>query len=311
MLKNASTLSALLVLVLLLGACKTREANGGKQGKWLNYAELDAAEEQQLRRQLKVEKRVALSSTVTDTGEVWYTSEVILYNTYGQPNLTQYFDLQGAVTKEIRYEYKDSLMTREVTTEATGYSSDMHYSYNPQGFKVQELFFQRGDTSLKRDYKIDAVGNELEVSLYRYREKVSLKLITERDAEGKPKHVREVQGDKTNWSETYEISDTAWHIRRIGEGNKLDGDFTMRFDANGALVQMINRGADGKTRMAADYTNDAKGRHTMEQFFGSTGLAMQVTDYKYGDNGLIAERILNSAGVGGRAITRYTYSYRK
>jgi hypothetical protein len=307
--RNAFFTLAILACMLLLGACKTSESSA-KPGKWIPYTEQTLLKERQLRAQLKVEKREAMSSMMTDSGEVWYPSEVTRYNTFGQPTLSQLLDASGVVTKETRSTYQDSLLTREVITEASGYSSSMDYKYNALHQKVEELIMQRGDSLLKRSYKLDEYGNEMEVQLERYREHAHLQLMTKRDPLGQPISVTELQDGKPNWTETYQITDTLWRIKRTDGQNKVQGDYEMHI-ANDAVTQMINRGPDGKTRMSIFYTNDAQGRVIKEQYVGMQGQPMQGTEFKYDAQGLPSERILISPTVAEKLVTRYTYTFRK
>ena len=72
----------LVCAVLLLVGCKQNAgvANNGKLTKWIPYNEKSTLADQALRVKLKVERREAMTNTVTDTGEVWFASEVTLYN---------------------------------------------------------------------------------------------------------------------------------------------------------------------------------------------------------------------------------------
>jgi hypothetical protein len=309
MYKNSSLLIAALICALLLVGCKASESQ--KLGKWLTYAEKAALEEQQLRKELKVEKREAMTNQVTDSGETWFPSEVILYNTYGMPTLNQSLDATGKVTKETRSTNKDSLIIAEEITEATGYTSKLTYGYNAQGQKIKEVFFQRGDSILKREYKLDALGNEMEVNLLKFRDGAKFQLLTKRDNLGRPDTVREMQEGKANWTEAYELTDSLWRIQRWDAENKLQSDYEMRFDANGAIRQMINRNPDGQVRMSIVHTNDKSGRPLKDQFMGAQGKPMQSTTYKYDDKGLLIERTMEIPGQAAGVVTKYTYSYRK
>jgi hypothetical protein len=308
------TLLGLAIVACILGisACKPSDSSANsKSGKWLPYPERAALEEQHLRRSLQVEKREAMTNTVTDSGEVWFPSEIILYNAYGLPTLLQLMNAEGQVTKETKYEYKDSLLLREVVQEYSGFSSAMHFTYNAQGQRIGELLFQRGDSVLNRSYKLDPLGNEVEVSLHRFRDDAHLQLLTERDAQGRPTKVQEMQDGKANWTETYAMSDSLWRIRRTDAQGQLQSDYEMRFDPKGAIIQMVNRSPEGKPRMTIDYTNDAQGRPLKEQYFGSEGQPMQGTEFRYSDKGLLVERSLLSPGLGKPIVTRYSYFYRK
>jgi hypothetical protein len=312
MLKNSHYLFALIALSLCIAACKPSENSGkAKSGKWLPYPEQKAFEEQQLRASLKVEKREGMSNVLKDTVETWYPSELSLYNQYGQITLSQLMDSEGKVTKETKYEYRDSLLIKEIIKESSGYSSAMEYGYNEKGQKISELMFQRGDSVLRRSYVVDANGNEMEVELLKFRDGAKFKLETQRNEKGEPIHVKELQDGVPNWTEVYEISDSLWRIKRSDAQNHVQGDYEMRFDQNQAITQMINRDESGKIRISIVYTNDAQGRNLKEQYFGGQGQAMQASEFRYNDQGLLVERTFSSPTSPQKTITRYTYSFRK
>jgi hypothetical protein len=311
MMRNAFTWIALVTCCLLLGACKSQDAAAAKPGKWMNYAEITASKEQQLRRMLKVEQRDGMSSAVTDTGEVWYPSEITQYNIYGLPTLSQLMDQSGVVTKETRYEYQDSLVVREYVKESTGYSAALHFKYNEKGQKIEELMFQRGDSALRRTYTLDALGNEIAVDLYKFRDHAFLKLLTTRDAMGRPVDVQEMQNGKANWTEKYAMSDSVWRIKRSDANGTLQSDYEMHFDAQRSISKMVNRDPEGKTRMRVDFTNDAQGRVIQDQFYGAQDQPLQGTRSRYNDQGLLVERILTTPTQTLPIKTKLTYSFRK
>ena len=312
MYRNIYAIVALLLCGLAIGACKTSDSSSArKPGRWLPYPEQVAHEEQLLRRKLQVERREGTSNTITDGKEVWYPSEITIYNQYGQATTVQYLDPSGAVTKEARSEYKDSLLLREVITESSGYSSALHYKYDDKGKKLEELLFHRGDSVLRRSYTLDPHGNEVEVSLHKFRDGANLKLLTSRDAMGRPDTVREIQDGKTNWTEVYTISDSLWRIRRTGPQMEVQGDYQMRFDAQGAITQMINRNEEGQPRLTITYTNDAQGRQIREEYFGAQGQAMQATESHYNAQGLLDERTFSSPTQPHKVTTKFTYYFRQ
>ncbi|MFN8394174.1 MAG: hypothetical protein U0176_05805 [Bacteroidia bacterium] len=299
-------------VALLLPACKESAGSSKKRRtKWLPYVEQAALDENALRARLHVMSREAKTNAPSDTGIVWFPSETILYNAYGQPTMAQEFDQTGAMVKETRSDYQDSLLVRQAVNEKSGYSSAIHTTYNAAKLKVSELLFQRGDSIMRREYKVDDLGNELEVSLIRYRDSSRYKLVTERDDLGRPVNVKEMQGEKTNWTETYEISDTLWRILRKETSGKLQSDYEMRFDKEGRITRMVNRNPDGKARIQVDYTYDAKGHPLTESYIGGNGQPMQTMEFSYDDKGLITERRLIVPNQPFVLTTRYTYIFRK
>ena len=312
MYRNQFAIVALLLCCLAIGACKTTDSSSArKPGKWLPYPEEVAQKEQTLRRKLHVEKREGMSNTFTDGTETWYPSEITLYNQYGQPTIVQYMDPTGKVTKESSTEYKDSLILREVITESSGYSSALHYKYDDKGKKLEELLFQRGDSILRRSYTLDPYGNEIEVGLYKFRDGAKMKLLTSRDELGRPDTVREMQDGKANWVEVYTITDSLWRIKRTGPQNEVQGDYQMRFDAQGAITNMVNRNPDGQARLTVKYTNDAQGRQIKEEYFGAQGQAMQSTESHYNAQGLLDERSFSSPTQPHKVTTKFTYYFRQ
>ncbi len=312
MYRNTVAIVTLLFCSLLIGACKTSDSSSShKPGKWLPYAEEVALKEQNLRRTLHVEKREGTSNTFADGTEAWFPSEITLYNTYGQPTIVQYMDAAGTITKETRTEYQDSLILREVITESSGYSSALHYKYDSKGKKLEELLFQRGDSILRRSYTLDPYGNETEVDLHKFRDGAKMKLISSRDRLGRPDTVREMQDGKANWTEVYVITDSLWRIKRWGPQHELQGDYQMRFDAQGAITEMINRNEEGQARLTVKYTNDAQGRQVKEEYFGAQGQAMQSTESHYNAQGLLDERSFSSPTQSHKVVTKFTYYFRQ
>ncbi|MBP6722040.1 MAG: hypothetical protein KA239_06950 [Bacteroidia bacterium] len=303
----------LVCAVLLLVGCKQNAgvANNGKLTKWIPYNEKSTLADQALRVKLKVERREAMTNTVTDTGEVWFASEVTLYNNYGLPTLNQEFDQAGKIVKETRTDYRDSLIVRQAVTEGTGYSSAIEYTYNDKQQKAGELIFQRGDSVLRRTYFLDVAGNEIKVGLKRYRDKTAFELITDRDELGRPAKVREMQGTTANWSEVYTMTDSLWRIQRSDSNGKLISDYEMRFDQNGAISRMVNRTPEGRVRLQVDYVNDKNGRPLTESYFGSNNQAFQTYEYKYDEAGLLLERKLITPNQSFVLTTKYTYTFRK
>ncbi|HEX2900731.1 MAG TPA: hypothetical protein VHS96_13495 [Bacteroidia bacterium] len=303
----------LCLLAILVAGCKQNAgvASNGKPVKWVPYNEKSTLADQALRARLKVERREALTNTLTDTGEVWFASEVVLYNAYGLQTLAQEMDQAGTIVKETRNDYRDSLIVRQAVTEGSGYSSAIEFTYNDKNQKVGELLFQRGDSVLRRSYKVDAVGNETEVALQRFRDGSRFELVTERDDLGRPAKVREMQGGKANWSEVYTLSDSLWRIQRSDSLGKLQSDYEMRFDASGAIARMVNRTPDGKTRLQVEYVNDKHGRPLKESFFGANGQQFQTYEYLYNNEGLLMERRLSTPNQPFVLITKYTYSFRR
>ncbi len=310
---NLSFVSILLVVVLLFVGCKQNAgvANAGKLTKWIPYNEKSAIADQALRAQLKVERRESMTNNPTDTGEVWFASEVILYNNYGMPILSQELDPTGKIVKETRNDYRDSLMVRQAVTEGSGYTSAIEFFYNDKQQKTGELIFQRGDSVLRRAYTMDAAGNEIKVDLKRYRDKTRFELLTDRDELGRPTKVREMLGSTNTWSEIYTLSDTLWRIKRSDSTGKLISDYEMRFDQNGAISRMVNRTPDGKVRLQVDYLNDKNGRPLTESFYGSNNQAFQTYEYKYDEAGLLIERKLVTPNQPFVLTTKYTYTFRK
>jgi YD repeat-containing protein len=303
----------LCLCLLFVFGCKETSSLGNKEkpGKWLPYNEKSALAEQHLRAKLNVERREARTNTLSDSGEVWFASEITLYNRYGQPTLSQEMDQSGKIVKETRSDYRDSLLVRQAVTEASGYSSAIEFTYNPQQQKIGELLFQRGDSVLRRTYTLDVLGNEMEVSLLKFRDGSTFKLLTQRDEMGRPTTVKELQAAKTNWSETYTLSDSLWRIKRVDSTGKLQSDYEMRFDANGSIIRMVNRTPDGKTRLRVEYQNDAQGRPVKESFFGGNDQPFQTYEYRYNEEGLLIERKLIAPNQPFALTTQYSYFYRK
>lgn len=298
------------VTVLLLPGCKDAAASA-RQGKWLSYSEKSQLAEQQLRAKWKVERRNGESNSLSDSGEVWFPSEVIQYNAYGQEVVRQDFDEAGKVVKETRNVYRDSLLLRTDVKEANGYSSAIEYTYNAKQQRIAELLFQRGDSTMRRTYTLDPAGNETEVALVRFRDSTRLKLLTERDRHGGPSKVSELQDGKANWNETYSLGDTLWRIQRTDGQGKLQNDYEMHFDRNGAIRRMVNRNEEGIVRMEIAYVNNAQGRPVKETHFGTGGRVLQTIEYAYDERGLLSERKLSTPTVAFVLTTRYTYTCRK
>lgn len=302
----------LLVLALVLPSCKESAGSSKKRlTKWLPYAEQAVLDENALRARLRVDRREAQTNSPGDSAITWFRSETTVYNKYGQPTLAQEYDELGNIVKETRSDYQDSLIVRQAVNEKSGYSSAIQMTYNAAKHKVSELLFQRGDSILRREYKVDDLGNELEVSLIRYRDSSRFKLVTERDDLGRPVNVKEVQGDKTNWTETYAISDSLWRILRKDASGKVQSDYEMRFDKEGRILSMINRNPDGKARIQVDYAYDAKGHPVTESYTGGNGQPMQKMEFQYDEKGLIAERRLIVPNQPFVLTTKYTYTIRK
>lgn len=309
-----ATLGSLLLLLLLgVAACKDPSSVSSQvqPGKWLPYTEKATLAEQALLASLKVQRREAQTNSPTDTGETWFTSEVTWFNRYGQPTLSQERDLAGNIVKETRSDYRDSLLLRQAVTEGSGYSSAIHYVYSPQAHKVGELLFQRGDSVMRRTYTLDTLGNELEVALTRFRDGSKYQLFTERDPIGRPVKVREVQEGKTNWTETYALTDTLWRIQRTDAQGQRVSDYQMRFDARGSILRMVHLGPDGRIRLQVDYQNDAHGRPLKESYTAANGKPMQTVEYQYDAQGLRTERKLTTPQQPFALITRYTYFFGK
>ncbi len=252
-----------------------------------------------------------MTNNPSDTGEVWFASEVILYNNYGMPILSQELDPTGKIVKETRNDYRDSLMVRQAVTEGSGYTSAIEFYYNDKQQKTGELIYQRGDSVLRRAYTMDAAGNEIKVDLKRYRDKTRFELLTDRDELGRPTKVREMLGSTNTWSEIYTLSDTLWRIKRSDSTGKLISDYEMRFDQNGAISRMVNRTPEGKVRLQVDYLNDKNGRPLTESFYGSNHQAFQTYEYKYDEAGLLIERKLVTPNQPFVLTTKYTYTFRK
>jgi hypothetical protein len=305
-------LSAGLLALMVLG-CKEKAgvANASKPGKWIPYNEKTAAADQTLRSKLKLERREAKSNSLSDSGEVWFNSEVVLYNEFGQEVLKQETDITGKILKETRNDYRDSLLVRQAINEASGYSSAIQYTYDDKGLKIGELLFQRGDSVMRRWYTHDQYGNETEVRLLKMRDSSQFKLITGRDSLGRPATVKETKGEATNWSEIYVLTDTLWRIKRTNGDGKLQSDYEMRFDKNGGMIRMKHLDAEGKLRLQVDYVNDANGRPTKETFFGGNGQLFQTYDYLYDENGLLVERRLTTPTQPFVLTTKYSYIYRR
>lgn len=301
-----------LLLALLLPSCKESSGSSKKRlTKWLPYVEQAQLEENALRARLRVMSREAKTNAPADTGMVWFPSETVLYNAFGQPTVAQEFDQEGRMVKETRSDYRDSLLVRQAVNESTGYNSAIQTTYDAAMHKATELLFQRGDSVLRREYQCDSLGNELVVELIRYRDSSRYKLVTERDELGRPTRVVESQGDKTNWSETYAISDSLWRIQRKDGTGKLQSDYEMRFDKEGRIVLMTNRNPDGKVRMQVDYSYDDAGHPLTEAYTGGNGQPMQTMEFSYDDRGLLSERRLVVPNQAFVLTTKYTYIYRK
>jgi hypothetical protein len=300
--------------ILLAQGCKETaptSSTAPKPAKWLHYDEKTKLEEQHLKARLRVERREALTNTLADTGEVWFVSEVTTYNIHGQPLVAQEKDVTGKVVKETRTDYRDSLITRQAVSEASGYSSAIEYSYDSRNLKTAELVFQRGDTTMRRDYQVDALGNELQVDLFRFRDSVRMQLRTVRDSLGRPVSVKEMQGDQANWSEAYTLSDTLWRIKRTGQHGELQSDYEIKFDSKGRIVHMMNRTAEGKPRLQVNYVHDAQGHLLRESYFGGNAQPFQTVEFKYDEKGLLIERKLSTPNQPFVLTTRYTYTFRE
>lgn len=299
-------------VMLLLPACKESAGSSKKRlTKWLPYAEQAVLDENALRARLKVDRREAQTNSPGDSAVKWFRSETTVYNKYGQPTLAQEFDELGNIVKETRSDYQDSLLVRQAVNEKSGYSSAIQMTYDAAKHKVSELLFQRGDSILRREYKVDDLGNELEVGLIRYRDSSRFKLVTERDDLGRPINVKEVQGEKTNWTETYAITDSLWRILRKDASGKIQSDYEMRFDKEGRILRMINRNPDGKARIQVDYAYDAKGHLLNESYTGANGQPMQRMEFQYDEKGLITERRLIVPNQPFVLTTRYSYTFKK
>lgn len=300
----------LLFAALTLHSCQGKKPKSPKQsGKWLNYIEVAAHKEQQLLRERRVVEREARTRVVTDTGTVHYTSEIAQYNRFGLPTLIQQMDLAGTVTKETRYEYQDSLLLREFVKESNGQSTATHYQYNARGHKIAEFLFAHGDSVMRSDYTLDPSGNEIDVRVQDYKRHTVVQRHTTRDTMGRPQQVQELQDGKVQWTERYEISESLWHIHRSDAAGKLESDYEMLFDENGAIIELLNRGPEGKTRMRVVFENDDEGRILKEQFWDGEGKALQSTESTYGDEGFILDQKFTAPSLAQPTMTFFAYTF--
>jgi hypothetical protein len=306
---KASLWLTLFGLTLLQFGCKSTSE---QKGRWRPYNEIAEMETNALRAQLKVSKREGQRQALLpgDTNFVWYVSEVTLYNNFGQPTLLQEKDETGKIIKEVRTDYRDSLLVMQSTTEDNGYSTRIQTAYDEKGFKTQELIFQRGDTSLKRTYQNDENGNETHVELLRYRGGLRFELNTERDAKGQPLNVSEKQNGHINWSEKYQLTDSLWVVERRDSIGKLQSHYEIRYTPDHRISSMTNKNPDGTPRIRVVYTYDPKGHLLDETFFGNKAQYNQKTEHRYDANGLLTETKVTAPGSP-PLVTKYTYEFRK